>query len=302
MLFTIPIAFTVLLPAQHPAEPQSPLPTVAELVAKLHAPREGITQYEIVIDARQAAGSARPHLERFWRDGTRYRTDHLDDFVDGASRRKIDCTNCPTLGQFFAVDYDRVFDRAKTATLGVPADRQQLLGDTMLRIEDLGATCEPLVGVTLRGIEWWLDRKEWTVKQVERARWNNLPAYKIVLGAPNHPSKATCEVTLLPDRGFAAVSVRSTSDAGGKKIVTTSDSDLGQVMGIWLPKSCVYKQFIDGKLTKSLVQKVEYVRLREAPDPKCFTLAGMDLIPGTLVGTDKGTMKWDGTQLGRHRK
>ena len=59
------------------APTEDPVPSIPELVDKLHAPRKGIVSFEGVIDARQAEGHPRPHLCRIWRDGDRYRVDHL---------------------------------------------------------------------------------------------------------------------------------------------------------------------------------------------------------------------------------
>ena len=58
---------------------------------------------------------------------------------------------------------------------------------------------------------------------------------------------------------------------------------------------------INGKKIAELTQTIDYVRLNKSPDPKVFTLEGMDLIRGTLVGTEEGLMVWDGSKLVPHR-
>lgn len=60
---------------------QDKLPTIDDLVEKIHAPRKAVTQYEIIIDAKQAQGKAWPHIRHIWKDGVRYRSDRLDDFT-----------------------------------------------------------------------------------------------------------------------------------------------------------------------------------------------------------------------------
>jgi hypothetical protein len=293
MLLSLPITLVVLAGAV------DPLPDIPELVAKLHGPRKGIASYELIIDARMAEGDSRPHLHHIWLDGDRHRADRLDEFTDrGSSRRTIDCTNCPDPGKFFAVRYDPVFDPSKAATLGPLANRASRAGDLRFRIEDLGATDEPVVNLVHRGIEWYVGQAEWTEKRVERVRWKDLPAYKIVLAAPNHALKGRFEVTLVPDRGFAAVHAQSSWDLQGKQVVTATESELVQVDGIWLPTTCVYSKHTDGKLTAGLKQKIEFVSLRKPIDPKAFSLQGMGLLPGTLVVMENGTVNWDGTQLG----
>jgi hypothetical protein len=297
MQFTLPIAFLVMTLAQDGSVP-GPLPTISDLVGKLHAPRKNITRYELIIDAKQAVGKAWPHIHRVWRDGDRYRSEHVDKFDDqGRSARHIDCTNCPKEGQFFTVRYDAQVALNKAAALA-PLSHRTERTDTRLRIEDLGATQEPVLNVSLRGIEWIIDLPLWTDKRVERSRWKGLPAYKIVLGAPNDPANVTFEATLVPERGFAAVHARGSANRGGQLTVQVSQSELAQVAGIWLPKTCTYTEHVNGKLIEGITQKIEFVSLNKPIDPKAFTLQEMNLIPGTLVGMGDGSMlEWDGKQL-----
>lgn len=277
----------------------APPPSIDELVEKLHAPRANITQFQVVIDATRAEGYPRPCIRRIWRDGVQYREDFFNKFTGKSSDRYISCTNCPDMGKFFTVKYDAVFNPASSATMRSLSFRQRLGDSTDFRFEDLGATPETVGNQALaRGVKWFLDRPEWTERHVERSRWNDMLAYKIVLAAPAHPAKPTFDVTLLPARAFAAVQARQSWVQQGKTTVQASDSKLSQVGGIWLPTTCVYTEHVDGKLTQKLTQKLDYVRLNKAPDPKVFTLAGLDLIPGTLVGTDDDTKNWDGKQLG----
>ena len=284
---------------------QDSLPTVPDLVKKLYAPRKGITLFEVVIHARNGEGKAKPHIRRIWRDGDRYRFDHLNDFANFGSARHTDCTNCPEPGKYFFVHYDREFDPSKAASMMPLATRRVIGGDRRFRFEDLGTTPEPLVNQAHeRGIEWYLGLVGETEKllkgaetRVERIRWRGRSAFKIVLTGANLPRKPTYEVTLLPDFGYAAVSAKSTWEANGRASVETSECELAKVSGIWLPTTSVYRKYADGKEIARLNQNIEYVRINESPDPKVFTLRGMDLIPGTLVGTENGTVKWDGKKL-----
>lgn len=277
---------------------QAPLPSIEELRSKLHAPRVGVTQYELVIDARKSEGETKPHVKRMWKDGDKYRTDHLDGFDErGGHRRLLNCTNCPEAGKYFTVGYDPVFDPSKSAVLAPLRNIQEPAGNTSFRFEDLGATNEVIVNLMFRGLKYYTDLEVWTEKRVEQIQWNGLDAYQIVLSAPNHPNRATFAVTLVPTRGYAAVQARGKYTREGAEVVTVSDSDLEQIEGIWLPKSCSYFKTSAGKTIDKSFQAISYARLNRPLDPKSFRLDGMDLIPGTLVGTEKGTLKWDGTQL-----
>jgi hypothetical protein len=288
----IPGALALVLPAY------GPLPTAEDLVSRLHAPRADITRYELVIDAREGRGGTRPHLRRIWRDGERYRVDHFDQFDGkGAARRRIDCTNGPKPGLFFTIQYDPVFDPGKSGTMRPLGDRHVLIDDRF-RLESLGATPEEIVNQAhQRGLKWYLGRKEWTEKRVERCRWKALPAYRIVLAAPDHAVKPDFEVTVLPCYGYAAVSARMSWTEDGKVQTEGSECELTRVAGVWLPKSSVYRRRADGKLVAELVQRIEYVGLNKSVEGKAFTLEGMGLIRGTLVSTADGLMRWDGKRL-----
>lgn len=189
-------------------------------------------------------------------------------------------------------------DLTKAAKLGSLGEVKLAYGPMELSFVDLGATEEPLVNLTLRGIKWYTERPEWTQREVVRAQWKGLEAYKIILAAPDHPAKASLEITVLPSRGYAAVHVRGTWDQKGQLNVRTVESDLAQVAGIWLPKTCVYTEHLDGKLVEGYTQNIQYISLNKPIDAKAFALDGMDLIPGTYVVTGGQVMTWDGKQLG----
>jgi hypothetical protein len=257
----------------------------------------------VIVDGRKVEGQANPHLYHFYVDGDRSRVDFLDRiekkgiFLTSA-RRSIRTKNVPEDGMFFDVHYDAVFNPAHAAGLKPLADRKQPLGEMLLRIEDLGATPETVGNQTLRGIQWYLDMKEWTERCVERTRWKNQPAYKIMLAAPKHAMKGTWEATLIPGQGYGVVNVNSSFEAQGIRFIDESTSELEKVMGIWLPKTSTASRHTDGKLTERYIQQMKYLSLKKPIDPKVFTLGGMDLIPETLVSTVDGIMKWDGAKLG----
>lgn len=274
---------------------QSPNPTIPDLIASLHKARQ-VNSYHLLIDAKTVQGNATPYVYQVWKDGTRYRTEFLHDFDGNTSARRIHCTNGPNVGEFFTVAYDRKPDLSKTAALGPLTAAKVVDGLQMLRFEDLGATFEPLISLTARGLAWHVDQKEWTKRDVIRAQWKGLAAYKIVLAAPDHPSNASLEVTLVPDRGFAAVEVRG-EWINGQKTVYRSSSGLEQVHGIWLPVTHTCTEHANGNLVKSHVEKIRYVSVNKPLDPKAFTLEGFDLIPGTFISTASGIMKWDGKQI-----
>ncbi|QJW95346.1 hypothetical protein FTUN_2894 [Frigoriglobus tundricola] len=292
MKLLLPISFLI------PFAPDGPVPTIPHLLAKLRAPREEITRYELVIDARTAQGNARAHIHHVWLDGPRVREDRLDNFAGKVSRRRVDCTHGPNLGEFFTVAYDPQPDFSKLAIIRPLTDRQKVNGEWRIRIEDLGATHEELVNLAARDLDWYVNRPEWAERKVVRARWKGMPAYTIVLSAPAMKTKPTLEVTLLPQRGYAAVSARHTWNREGEAVVETTESELMRAAGIWLPATCVYREEVNGKQTGGLTQKVQFVSLNKPIDAKAFTLEGMDLIPGTLVSTrNAGIRKWNGKQL-----
>lgn len=288
-----------------------PLPTLETLIERLHAPRRGITSFEIVIDARKGEGKTNPHLERVWRDGGRYRVDFLHRFTDKGAVRSIKSTNVPQDGMYFSVWYDAVFNPSHAASMKPLSSRG---GGTPgvghdFQFEDLGATPESFVNQAHgRGIEWYFgsasEIKQFTEgaeKRVERVKWKGQTAFKMVLSGPNLPRKPLIEATLLPDRGFAVVAVRATWEWMGRSSGEDSESDLIRACGMWLPSSSVTRKYSNGKKVAELTQTIDYVRLNKSPDPKVFTLEGMDLIRGTLVGTVDGEMVWDGTKLVPHR-
>ena len=287
-----------------------PLPTIEQLIERLHAPRRGITSFEVVIDAKKGEGKTDPHIERVWCDGGRYREDFLSRMSANGSVRTIDATNLPKEGMFFTVRFDPVFEPSKVGSMLPVALRKDLHIKQPFRFEDLGATPEKLGNQAHgHGIEWHFGLVDETRvltegadNWVERIKWKDRTAFKLVLNGPDLPRKPAIEVTILPDRGFAAVSARATWDVLGRSSITTSESDLIRVSGMWLPKSSVHRKFIDGKKVAELTQTIDYVRLNKSPDPKVFTLEGMDLIRGTLVGTEEGLMVWDGSKLVPHRK
>jgi hypothetical protein len=289
-----------------------PLPTVESLVNKLHAPRKGITSFEVVIDAQKGEGKTHPHIEHVWRDGARYRVDFLNRFTTKGAARNIDCTNGPELGMCFTVQYDAVFDRSKAASLMPLSARKEIGGDRRFRFEDLGATPESFLSQAHdSGIEWYLGRVEETADlvkgaetRVERVHWKGQPAYKIVLSGniklpgSNNPRKVGYEVTLLPNRDFAAVSSRANWETEDRIEVRLSECKLARFSGIWLPETSICRDYTNDKQIARLDSKIEYIRLNKAPDPKVFTLAGMGLVRWTLVGTKDGTTAtWDGSKL-----
>jgi len=283
-----------------------PLPTIETLIKRLHAPRCGITSFEVVIDAKKGEGNARPHISHVWRDGDRYRVDTL---YHSGSIRNVDCINVPKDGQFFTGTFSSFTEASQAASILPATARKQIDIDPRFRLEDIGTSPSSIGNQTHgRGIEWHFGLVEETraltegaAKWVERTRWKDRTAFKIVLSGPNLPRKPTVEVTLLPDRRFAAVEARATWQWLGKSSIETSESELVRVSGMWLPKSSMTRKYVDGKKVAELIQTIDYVCLNKSPDPKVFTLEGMNLIRGTLVGTEDGPMVWDGSKLVPHR-
>jgi hypothetical protein len=277
----------------------APLPGIPDLIESLHAPRKGVVNYEVVVDARRAKGTAWAHLRHIWRDGARERVDHLDRFDDkGAARRQIRCTNGPEVGQYFTAELGPVLDRSRAASVAPLADRLEVGGDQRFRFESLGATAEEVLNQAhQRGLSWYTDQQIWTERRVERARWRGLPAYRIVLAAPGHPARPAFEVTLVPACGCTAVGARIAWESDGKHTVQTTESTVARVAGVWLPKASVYREHTGGVLTAELIQRIEVVSINRPIEARTFTLPGMQLPPGLLVSTQGGLMTWDGSQL-----
>jgi len=297
---------TLMLAAVISGQAQEPLPTIAELIQKLHAPRQAIESYELVIDQQQVEGDSEPHLWRIWRDGTHYRTDHLHSFNGaGSFARLIQCEDCERKGATFTMNYDVVPNPGATGSLKPNSSIVKPLGDLKLRIEDFGAMSEELINTMHRGINTYNDRSDWTKKRVERCIWKDKPAFRIVMERHKASSTTLFEVTFLPECGFAAVQAKSSWNEGEKRVLNVSESDLSLVAGIWLPKVCVYTKHVDGKLTERATQKVDFRKLNQPIDPKVFTLRGMDLTPGTLIQDDQDgekTLEWEGEKLGEPAK
>ena len=267
-----------------------PVPTVEQLLNKVHAPRTGITRYEVVIDARGAEGKARANLRRVWRDGDRYREDHLTNFEpDGTFRRRIDSTNAPENGQHFFLANGRA-DIRSLAHVKVHID-------TRFRFEGLGATPESATNQAHeRDLKWWADQKEWTEKRVERCCWKGHPAYKLVLEGPNHAMKPVFETTVLPRCGFAPIHSRMTCNEKDAVSTWMAESELVRVAGVWLPAKSVYQERTGDKVLAKLDQTI-YYSLNKPVASKVFSLEGLDLPSRTPVQTPDGPMKWDGEKL-----
>lgn len=273
-----------------------PPPTPDQLVERLHAPRRGLTHYEVVIEGRAARGDARPYVRRVWRDGDRYRADHLDRFgPDGSARRLVGCTNAPEFGLFFAAHLDPVFDPAKAATMRPLADRVVLVDDRF-RFDDLGATPEDFLNQTARGVRYYLDFAG-DRRRVERVAWRGRAAYRLEAEGRVRGGRLTFELTVLPGRGYADVGARTVWVGGGREITQAAESEVARVGGVWLPVSSVATEHADGRLVSESSQRAAYPRMGRAPDPGAFSLAGIALPPGLLVGTADGLKRWDGQQL-----
>ena len=92
----------------------------------------------------------------------------------------------------------------------------------------------------------------------------------------------------------------------GSELVTSVESDVVRqtVSGLWFPERCRYRRWDNGKLTAKEDLRIRVIQLNKPVAPVVFTLAGMDIPPGTPVNEVpsspvRGSLVWNGKELVR---
>jgi hypothetical protein len=105
----------------------------------------------------------------------------------------------------------------------------------------------------------------------------------------------------------AVVRAVLTSDLGTVQYVDQVQSSYSEHSGEWLPETCVYKRFIDGKENMHEEIHVTVMSINQPLPPETFELSGIpELRAGTSVNwvsSDHappgrpGTLVWDGSRI-----
>ncbi len=104
-------------------------------------------------------------------------------------------------------------------------------------------------------------------------------------------------------RGYNLLSRKIKATAGGTSIIESVKSELPSVSdsGIWFPSKVSYRREENGKEVTSEQLTIRLSHLNKPIAPKLFTLAGMDILPGTGINENPpSTHKqqvWDGHEI-----
>ncbi len=298
MLMTSAAVFALLA-----AQPV-PVPPVEELEARILNARKRVIRGELVIDARDVGGRAKPTPKEFhvWFDGDKFRHDCRLQSQEGGPLRRIRCRNCPTAGQHIRYNDEP----AKTG--GVNAVQVTRMKDPnhawfeVLDPRGLGLVPSYVDALAGRRMDYLLGRPDRKNLSVSLQTWKGQDCYRIDFELR---PKVMAQVWMVPAWGDNVVRVQlSGVTKAGTSLVDTVDTEVARagVDGVWFPKVCTYTRMMGGELEARQVAKIEAISLNRPIDPRVFTLSGMDLPAPIPVLSDnpdprKPVVAWDGKRL-----
>ena len=149
-------------------------------------------------------------------------------------------------------------------------------------------------------VETVLNRSDFTGKTVSIDSIDGRKVYRLDAVAK---SGFSISVWISPEQGFGVVRAKSAGTENGQTIVQVTDSKLREYPqgNVWYPETSVYTLTQNGEELVRQNVTVEEAVFGEAPDPKVFTLAGLNLKPGRPINDQTrqyfGNLMWDGNEV-----
>jgi hypothetical protein len=181
--------------------------------------------------------------------------------------------------------------------------RRSARGQAVYRVDPrrIGIIPGPMASLHSMALEDLLVHPDRRESSVEEGREGGAPVWRV-----KYVRRDGGVVTLRIDAGRGYSVIDSSVEAVGPSGNTITDrivSELEQYGpdGIWLPSTTTYTRQIGDRTVETAVYGVNRAEFNTPVDPKTFTLAGMDIPPGTMVRetppTTRGTRYWDGNEL-----
>ncbi|HKI35552.1 MAG TPA: hypothetical protein VKA46_27090 [Gemmataceae bacterium] len=140
---------------------------------------------------------------------------------------------------------------------------------------------------------------------IRRDRWKDTDCWVISFQTARGNS---IEYWVAPSQGYNVVRAVTEATVTGKRLRGVLEVELAQdkKSGLWFPQRCVHEQSLEGKPgVATVVVNVTEASLNEPVDDEVFSLAGMNIRPGTLIEGELPNGKsevweWTGEKVAGH--
>jgi hypothetical protein len=308
-----PAATLLLLALVPAADPLPANPSVADIEAAVLAERKSIRRGKLSLKANYTTPKGSRDHERtqtLWfdleRDRFRSDTATRNNGEDGGKPppRHVQCLNCERPNYY--VDYWEIRTADSVASVELkPLNAELRKMATEIFDPRLLGLWPGVYGLAHHhSLEEALGRPDREKPELRRERWKDLDCWVI---SYRDLRGTHIELWVAPSQGYSVVRCLAEGNASGKAnrgVLETEYAPVGN-SGLWYPRSWVYEGLFDGKPLDKEVGHVTELSFNEPLDDKVFTLAGMNIAPGTgIVGQEPNgqykSLDWTGEAIIDH--
>jgi hypothetical protein len=233
---------------------------------------------------------------RVWLDGARNRTDMLvleNSFSKQDGFREVHCRNCEEAKYIFFTDFRfRPGTLSKAYLLQAPKDDAHDIDPRML-----GMFPASLLENRLRHLESAVGAPDRNALAIVKDVLNGAECERVQFSRANG---AKFNIWIVPAMGNSVRRIECSNKVAGVDYLDVALCEYGKyrVGDVQYPSKCVYVRYIDGKADTRETVEVTAAEWGKAPDPKVFSLAGMDIPKDQPFFDSKNKRSdWDGNQL-----
>lgn len=287
-------------------------PSVAEIEQAILKRRRSIQRGIVSFETKISRSNSDLDVDRFttiWfnYDKNKIRSDVVNHWKnrDEPIFRHIQCYNCERPNYY--VDYEiRPLKNGSVAmTLAPISDESKKQLDQIIDPRMLGLVALPSGMLRHHHFETVLNSTNRDKPKLRRDRWKGLDCWVISF----HNQRGTYfEYWVVPSHGYNVTrNIVKSRPASKVTRITTVETEAAPVgsSGLWFPRTCTCETVRNGKLIEKEVLRITKISLNEPIDNKVFTLAGMDIAPGTTIAGKQPNGQphawtWTGTSIVDH--
>jgi len=278
------------------------LPEASEIESRILSARQKLERGELLIDVTETLLKATGRLPNapvtfhVWFDGDRFRHDYYHTSLKGNPVREI---RCRTKDKFAIAAFENNASEAQALTITdiAPNDRANPRNN-VVDPRGLGMAGCPATGLLDRRMNELIGKNDRKDVLVTSQYWKGVESFVVQCTL-----SSGCRLTIqtVPSWDYNVVRIAGEIELQGKRLTQTLESDISFVKssGVWFPSKCVSERREGDVLVERVVDKITVKSLNQRIDPVAFTLAGMNLKPGTPISTPPNLSDkyWDGQQI-----
>lgn len=289
-------------------------PSVAEIEQAVLTRRRSIRRGMVSLEAKISGSNSKSDEERsttiwFDYDKNRTRSDVVNHWKnrDEPTYRIIQCSNCERPNYWVEYQEKPLKNAVTSITLEPLTDEvrktrlSEIFDPRMLSMVAVKSTA-----LQNYHFETELNSSNRDKPNLRRDHWKEADCW-VISFYTNTKYRVYCELWVVPSHGYNVARNIMESHPGGKPYRVTVETEAAPVghSGLWFPRTCTCEALSDGELIQKEELRVTKISLNEPIDDKVFTLAGMDIKPGTpiagkLPNGEPHVWTWTGTSVVDH--